>query len=72
MELGGGKLKDTGMVRRLDDLGRIVIPKEVRRTLGMADGDAIEIYVDGEGVVLRKQESRICPHCKKKLEGEGL
>lgn len=41
-------LKSTGVVRKLDQLGRIVLPKELRRTLDIAEKDALEIYVDGE------------------------
>ena len=41
-------MKATGIVRRIDDLGRIVIPKEIRRSLHISEGDAMEIYVDHE------------------------
>ena len=48
-------MKATGIVRRIDDLGRIVLPKEIRRTLRIREGDPLEIYTDHEGgVVLRK------------------
>ena len=48
-------MKATGIVRRIDDLGRVVIPKEIRRTLNIKEGDPLEIYLDGDGgVVLRK------------------
>ena len=47
-------MKSTGIVRRIDDLGRIVIPKELRRTFNIADGDPMEIFVDGNRIVLRK------------------
>lgn len=47
-------MKSTGIVRRIDDLGRVVIPKEIRRTKGIAEGDPLEIFVSNEGVVLRK------------------
>lgn len=48
-------MKATGIVRRIDDLGRIVIPKEIRRTLRIREGDPLEIFTDQkEGVVLRK------------------
>lgn len=48
----------TGIIRHLDDLGRIVVPKELRRTLGVREGDPMEIYLmpDGRGVVFRKME----------------
>lgn len=47
-------LKSTGIVRRIDDLGRVVIPKELRRTLGIGNGDWLEIFVTGNQVVLQK------------------
>ncbi len=47
-------MKATGVVRRIDDLGRIVIPKEIRRTLRIRDGETMEIYVDKELVALKK------------------
>jgi len=46
--------KATGIVRKLDDLGRIVIPKELRRVYGVEPGDAMEIFTSGEEIVLRK------------------
>lgn len=47
-------MKATGIVRRVDDLGRVMIPKEIRRTLRIKDGNALEIYVDGECVIYKK------------------
>lgn len=47
-------MKATGIVRRMDDLGRVVIPKEIRRTLNIREGDALEIYTTDDGVVFRK------------------
>ena len=47
-------MKETGVVRRIDDLGRIVIPKEIRRTLKINDGDNLEIYVTDDSIVLKK------------------
>lgn len=47
-------MKSTGVVRRVDDLGRIVIPKEIRRTLRIRDGEALEIFVDSEMIALKK------------------
>lgn len=49
-------MKSTGVVRRVDELGRIVIPIELRRTLDIAEKDALEIYVDGEQIILKKYE----------------
>lgn len=47
-------MKDTGMARKVDDLGRIVLPVELRRLHGIQTGDALEISVDGDAIVLRK------------------
>jgi AbrB family transcriptional regulator (stage V sporulation protein T) len=52
-------LKATGIVRRIDDLGRVVIPKEIRRTLRIREGDPLEIFVDREGEVILKKYSPI-------------
>lgn len=41
-------MKATGIVRRIDDLGRVVIPKEIRRTMGVREGDALEMFIDKE------------------------
>jgi transcriptional pleiotropic regulator of transition state genes len=49
-------VKSTGVVRRVDELGRIVIPIELRRTLDIAEKDALEIYVDGELIILKKYQ----------------
>lgn len=49
-------MKATGIVRRIDDLGRVVIPKEIRRTMRIKEGDALEIFVDGKGVVFKKYQ----------------
>lgn len=49
-------MKSTGIVRKVDELGRVVLPIELRRTLSIAEKDALEIYVDGERIVLRKYE----------------
>jgi transcriptional pleiotropic regulator of transition state genes len=55
-------MKSTGIVRKLDELGRIVIPKETRRVLNINEGDALEIFMDGQAVVLRKYEAS-CIFC---------
>lgn len=49
-------MKNTGVVRKVDELGRVVIPVELRRILGIAEGTALDFHVDGENIVLRKQE----------------
>jgi len=51
------QLKATGIVRRIDDLGRIVIPKEIRRTLRIREGDPLEIFVDRDGEIIFKKYS---------------
>ena len=48
-------MKATGVVRRIDDLGRIVIPKEIRKTLRIKEGDPLEIFTDKEGEVILKK-----------------
>ena len=52
-------MKATGIVRRIDDLGRVVIPKEIRRTMRIKEGDPLEIYTDREGEVIFKKYSPI-------------
>lgn len=49
-------MKSTGVVRKVDELGRIVLPIELRRTLGIEEKDALEIYVDHEKIILKKYE----------------
>lgn len=48
------KMKSTGIVRKVDELGRIVLPIELRRTLDIAEKDSLEIYVDGPKIILKK------------------
>ena len=55
-------MKSTGMIRRVDELGRIVIPKEIRNKLEIYEKDPIEIYVDGHSIVLKKFEEN-CIFC---------
>lgn len=50
-------MKSTGIVRRVDELGRIVLPIEIRRTLDINQKDSLEIYVDGKSIVLQKYSS---------------
>lgn len=52
-------MKATGIVRRIDDLGRVVVPKEIRRTLRIREGDPLEIYTDREGEIILKKYSPI-------------
>ena len=52
-------MKATGIVRRIDDLGRVVVPKEIRRTLRIGEGDPLEIFTDKEGEIILKKYSPI-------------
>ncbi|MGI5840065.1 MAG: AbrB/MazE/SpoVT family DNA-binding domain-containing protein [bacterium] len=55
-------MKSTGIVRKVDELGRVVIPIELRRTMDIEEKDALEIYVDGDKIILRKYEPA-CVFC---------
>lgn len=68
-------MKNTGIVRRLDDLGRVVIPKELRNIRGIKEGDPIEIYVDNDTICLKpvpKKSCIICGTTEQLFEVEGL
>ncbi|MBP5426719.1 MAG: AbrB/MazE/SpoVT family DNA-binding domain-containing protein [Clostridiales bacterium] len=49
-------MKSTGIVRKVDELGRVVLPIELRRTLDIAERDALEIFIDGNNIILKKYE----------------
>ena len=55
-------MKSTGIVRKVDELGRIVLPIEMRRTLDIGEKDALEIYVEGSSVILKKYKPS-CVFC---------
>lgn len=55
-------MKSTGIVRKVDELGRVVIPIELRRTLDIEEKDSLEIYVDGERIILKKYQPA-CVFC---------
>jgi len=55
-------MKSTGVVRKIDELGRIVLPSEIRRVFGIREGDELDISVDGEKVILQKRQD-ICLFC---------
>lgn len=55
-------MKATGIIRNIDELGRIVIPKEIRRSMAIESDDPMEIFVEGDGIVLRKYEPA-CVFC---------
>jgi len=61
-------MKATGIVRKLDQLGRIVIPKELRSTFDLKETDPIEIFVEGEDIVLRKYQPA-CIFCNEATDG---
>ena len=66
-------MKSTGIVRKVDELGRIVLPIELRRTLGIEEKDRIEIFVDGESIILRKYQPAciVCDNAKDIINYKG-
>ena len=64
-------MKSTGIVRKVDELGRIVLPIELRRTLDIAEKDALEIYVEGSSIVLKKYRPS-CIFCDSSKDGTTL
>lgn len=69
-------MKSTGIVRKVDELGRIVIPKELRRTLTIGIKDALEIYTEGDTIILKKYEPAciFCGQAKgvKNIKGKNI
>lgn len=62
-------MKATGIIRRVDDLGRVVIPKEIRRTMGIKEGEPLEIYIEGRDMVcFRKYEHNLAHEAESLLE----
>lgn len=56
--------KNTGITRHIDELGRIVIPKEIRKTFKIKEGDSLEIFTDKDGeIILKKQKEIVCVQC---------
>lgn len=67
-------MKSTGMVRPIDKLGRVVLPKELRKHLGMQDGDdSVEVFIEGKQIVMQKYEPGciFCKNVKDVVELEG-
>ena len=78
-------MKTIGIIRRIDDLGRIVVPKELRASFSLAEGDPVEIYAEGNTIILKKyeescifcgektdnvfKEKKVCQNCLKELKG---
>ena len=73
MEKEKKAMKSTGIVRKVDELGRIVLPIEMRRTLDIAEKDALEIYVDGDNIILRKYQPTciFCDNAKGVISFKG-
>lgn len=77
LALSNKKMKATGIVRRIDDLGRVVIPKEIRRNMNIREGDPLEIFIEDGGVVFKKYSllSSFAPqaaHIQKVLSINGI
>ncbi len=69
-------MKATGIVRQVDDLGRVVIPKEIRRMLGINTGDPVEFYVENDGVIVKRYDAagdmeQVLDHLEKIIEFKG-
>ena len=66
-------MKSTGIVRRIDELGRIVLPIEMRRTLGISEKDPVEIFTEADSIILRKFQAAcvFCDSTKKIIECQG-
>ncbi|MDR0862287.1 MAG: AbrB/MazE/SpoVT family DNA-binding domain-containing protein [Oscillospiraceae bacterium] len=74
-------MKSTGIVRKIDELGRIVVPIEIRRTLGIAEKDSLEIYVNGNMIILKKyiaerpvirRKKYVCAVCQKEIDPDTI
>jgi transcriptional pleiotropic regulator of transition state genes len=65
-------MKSTGIVRKVDELGRVVIPIELRRTLGIAEKDALEIYVDEEKIILKKYKPNMTCHVTGEVSDDNM
>lgn len=77
LALSNKKMKATGIVRHIDDLGRVVIPKEIRRNMNIREGDPLEIFIEDGGVVFKKYSllSSFAPqaaHIQKVLSINGI
>lgn len=65
-------MKSTGIVRKVDELGRVVLPIELRRTLGINEKDALEIYVDDDRIVLKKYKANMMCHVTGEISDDNL
>lgn len=66
-------MKSTGIIRRVDELGRVVLPIELRNKFGITEKDPMEIYVDGSSIILKKYEPNciFCGNSKKLIDYQG-
>ncbi|MBU8908414.1 AbrB/MazE/SpoVT family DNA-binding domain-containing protein [Desertibacillus haloalkaliphilus] len=65
-------MKSTGIVRKVDELGRVVIPIELRRTLDIAEKDALEIYVDNDRIILKKYKPNMTCQITGEVSDENI
>ncbi|QHE50615.1 AbrB/MazE/SpoVT family DNA-binding domain-containing protein [Pontibacillus sp. HMF3514] len=65
-------MKSIGIVRKVDELGRVVIPIELRRTLGINEKDALEIYVDDDQIVLKKYKPNMTCHVTGEVSDQNM
>jgi transcriptional pleiotropic regulator of transition state genes len=65
-------MKSTGIVRKVDELGRVVIPIELRRTLGIAEKDSLEIYVDDDQIILKKFKPQMTCHITGEVSDDNI
>ena len=65
-------MKSTGIVRKVDELGRVVIPIELRRTLGIAEKDSLEIYVDDDRIILKKYKPNMTCHVTGEVSDDNI
>ena len=63
-------MKSTGIIRKVDELGRVVIPIELRNKLNIKEKDPIEIFTEDSSIVLKKYKTQICQYCKARIEEE--
>lgn len=64
-------MKSTGIIRKVDELGRVVIPKEIRDMLNIVEKDLMEIFIDGDSIILRKYEES-CIFCGNKKKSSYI
>jgi AbrB family transcriptional regulator, transcriptional pleiotropic regulator of transition state genes len=69
---GKSNLKSTGIVRKVDELGRVVIPMELRRTLEIQEKDAMEIYVENDKIILKKYKPNMTCHLTGEVSDDNL